>query len=266
MKKTGLKYLCVFSLAMCLGAALMHVSQDVQKAEKKKRSIERLLKAEKNALKVLQAEWSYLNSPQRLEELAMAKTDLVPPHKAKAFIHSDLKSKVFLSSENPLKQNISYNSFDVLHLAASRKKPEFSSYTYEEDIRNMGDKVSSSARLNYDFYALNDAHPKTRQVISWGEWQKGQAILKIEEKAGFDLLQSSISQKVISSSLRSSDIDISSRLDVFSSSALKPDKKPIKSLHQAQGSKKPPKAPSKKQPSNKNGPNDAMLYLLEKYQ
>lgn len=63
--------------AACLaGTALFHTSQDVQDARIELRQVEADIAKEKDSIRVLQAEWNYLNRPERLEKLAKKHLDL----------------------------------------------------------------------------------------------------------------------------------------------------------------------------------------------
>lgn len=60
-------------LLLCIAASgilLMQVSQRVQRAEDEQAVAQRALAQEKRRIDILEAEWAYLNSPQRLEILA----------------------------------------------------------------------------------------------------------------------------------------------------------------------------------------------------
>lgn len=68
----------IFSIlfAIFFGALLFWTSQSVQRAEKRLSEISRYHINEESSLKVLSAEWDYLNRPQRLEKLAQDNFDL----------------------------------------------------------------------------------------------------------------------------------------------------------------------------------------------
>lgn len=57
-------------LAILSGAALFWVSQQVQQGEREQRKLQHAVTEEREAIRVLDAEWDYLNRPDRLEELA----------------------------------------------------------------------------------------------------------------------------------------------------------------------------------------------------
>ncbi len=59
-----------WSVAILLGSALFWVSQSVQRQEESLRRLSRQVNLELEAIRVLEAEWDYLNSPVRLETLA----------------------------------------------------------------------------------------------------------------------------------------------------------------------------------------------------
>ena len=62
----------VFSLGLAgiAGFWLFQTSQNVQQAEHQLRGLKAQLSKEQEAMRVLEAEWDYLNRPDRLEELA----------------------------------------------------------------------------------------------------------------------------------------------------------------------------------------------------
>lgn len=57
-------------LALLAGGALFWVSQQVQQAEREQRKLQQVAVQEQEAIRVLNAEWDYLNRPDRLEQLA----------------------------------------------------------------------------------------------------------------------------------------------------------------------------------------------------
>ncbi len=61
-----------WSLAFLLGAVLFHVSQSVQRAENQLRDLNHKVNLELEAIRVLEAEWAYLNAPTLLEDLAQS--------------------------------------------------------------------------------------------------------------------------------------------------------------------------------------------------
>jgi hypothetical protein len=61
-----------------LGIGLFQVKYNVQGKERELREVRRQIEANYNAIHVLDAEWSYLNDPLRLADLARRHTGLVP--------------------------------------------------------------------------------------------------------------------------------------------------------------------------------------------
>ena len=59
-------------------AVLFRISQDVESLEGAVRAVDAQIAAEEEAIRVLEADWSYLNQPERLRRLADAVTDLAP--------------------------------------------------------------------------------------------------------------------------------------------------------------------------------------------
>jgi len=67
-----------FVLAAALTFALYSLKYEVQRLEARDESLTQAIAAEHEAVRVLKAEWSYLNNPKRLEELAFRHLDLAP--------------------------------------------------------------------------------------------------------------------------------------------------------------------------------------------
>lgn len=59
-----------FLAAVTLGAALFITSDHVQRTEKTLDALQEKIRIERDSLRVLKAEWTYLNRPDRLEQLA----------------------------------------------------------------------------------------------------------------------------------------------------------------------------------------------------
>ena len=65
-------------LALLSGAALFWVSQQVQQVEREQRKLVASNVEEEEAIRVLKAEWDYLNRPERLEELSSRYLNMAP--------------------------------------------------------------------------------------------------------------------------------------------------------------------------------------------
>lgn len=108
MKRLWSRYLLVFGLAVLSGSLLLQVSQDVQEAEDNLRDLKRSVRSEQEAIRYLEAEWAYLNTPVRLERLALEYTDLVPPSDDERML---VRSELFIDQRAPsVAQDISYGS------------------------------------------------------------------------------------------------------------------------------------------------------------
>ncbi|MDB2683226.1 hypothetical protein N9Z27_03145 [Alphaproteobacteria bacterium] len=70
MKALGWKNCSLFFVVFALGAALLYTSQEVQTAVDALSGVEASIQKERDRIAVLEAEWEFLNSPQRLEKLA----------------------------------------------------------------------------------------------------------------------------------------------------------------------------------------------------
>ena len=79
MKGIKLRTFVIFALAALSGAALLHTSQRVQQAEETLATLSAEANREQETMRMLRAEWEYLNRPERLERLATEFLDLVPP-------------------------------------------------------------------------------------------------------------------------------------------------------------------------------------------
>ncbi|HEY8191195.1 MAG TPA: hypothetical protein VIG74_02130 [Alphaproteobacteria bacterium] len=71
--------LLAITAAIVSGTALFRVSQQVQTAENEKSRLESAVSSEREAIRVLNAEWDYLNRPDRLEDLAVEHLNMQPP-------------------------------------------------------------------------------------------------------------------------------------------------------------------------------------------
>jgi hypothetical protein len=67
-----------FVVLALLGVGLFQVKYAVQSKERDLRNINKQITADRQILRVLEAEWSYLNDPVRLADLTRRHTDLAP--------------------------------------------------------------------------------------------------------------------------------------------------------------------------------------------
>ena len=116
MRGVILKYIIVFALVISSGTMLMNVSYHVQHAERDIKRLDREIAREEENIRVLKAEWAYLNNPVRLEELATGYVDLISPEAAQLISDmsvipdNDPKSSIFIPKRSPLHRDISYDA------------------------------------------------------------------------------------------------------------------------------------------------------------
>lgn len=79
MNGLRLRTVFIFGVAAMLGGVLLHTSQAVQNAETEVERLDAAVEEERESIRVLQAEWQYLNNPERLEALAKDYLELVAP-------------------------------------------------------------------------------------------------------------------------------------------------------------------------------------------
>ncbi len=79
MKKIRGRTIGVFLVAALSGAALLHISQNVQQAEDDLARAKLSYESQQEMIRVLDVEWAYLNSPGRLEVLAREYLDVQAP-------------------------------------------------------------------------------------------------------------------------------------------------------------------------------------------
>ena len=77
--KVKLSTIATFVLATILGATLFWVSQQVQLLERDQRNYASQIASEQEGMRVLNAEWDYLNRPDRIETLAAKYLDQMQP-------------------------------------------------------------------------------------------------------------------------------------------------------------------------------------------
>ncbi len=116
MRGAIIKYTVVFVMVVASGTMLMNVSHHVQRVERDIKLIDRKIAREKENIRVLKAEWAYLNNPSRLEELATNYVDLISPEAAQLISDmsvipdNDPQSTIFIPQRSPLHRDISYDA------------------------------------------------------------------------------------------------------------------------------------------------------------
>lgn len=120
--------------AVGLGILLFLTSQSVQKAEHKLSKIEQSNQAEQETLRVLSAEWDYLNRPERLEQLTRYNLDLDATH-------ADQKSFVSTIEEVP----------EPIAPVIPKIKPDFLQHVSTKPPVRKDDKIiENNHRDNFD--------------------------------------------------------------------------------------------------------------------
>lgn len=71
-------FLVWFVLASCIGWAVYQMKYEVQRLDERLARVNRQILADQEAIQILKAEWSYLNQPARLQELASRFLQLEP--------------------------------------------------------------------------------------------------------------------------------------------------------------------------------------------
>jgi hypothetical protein len=89
-RSTGLS----LALALAIGAGLFQLKHEVQLLEERLAEVNRSILADQEAVHVLEAEWTYLNRPWRLEALAKRHLELAPLTAAQVVTFDQLPSRV----------------------------------------------------------------------------------------------------------------------------------------------------------------------------
>lgn len=100
MKSACLGYAAVIAFLILSAGVLMHVSQNVQKLEREIALCDQAIDKENEKIRVLNAEWAYLNNPQRLEEIASGGYNMKMPG-AKELIGNSANLPDFLAFVEP---------------------------------------------------------------------------------------------------------------------------------------------------------------------
>jgi hypothetical protein len=89
-RSTGLS----LAVALAIGAGLFQLKHEVQLLEERLAEVNRSILADQEAVHVLEAEWTYLNRPWRLEALAKRHLELAPLAAAQVVTFDQLPSRV----------------------------------------------------------------------------------------------------------------------------------------------------------------------------
>lgn len=82
-----------FVILALLGVGLFQVKYAVQAKERELRTVNKQITADRQVLRVLEAEWSYLNDPVRLADLTRRHTDLAPVMANQIATFADLRER-----------------------------------------------------------------------------------------------------------------------------------------------------------------------------
>ncbi len=119
MKKSFLIKIGVFLLVCASAGTLMSISQQVQRAERDLVRLELSIAREQEAQKVLQAEWGFLNRPERIEALAKQHLGMVSPSPEDILPGTSVFSDMpFVASfhhqrDGVIRHDISYPPYDL---------------------------------------------------------------------------------------------------------------------------------------------------------
>ena len=113
----NIQSIAVMVLAVALGAGLLYTSQATQDADDVLARLQKAIEREGEAIALLDAEWAYLNSPQRLEKLAVEFYGVETPSASQMIDGTealDLPFPVPIQTEpHHLMQPVSYNGGEV---------------------------------------------------------------------------------------------------------------------------------------------------------
>ncbi|MGL5720703.1 MAG: cell division protein FtsL [Alphaproteobacteria bacterium] len=80
----------VFCFVVVVGGGLFHIKYKVIDLETRLKNVHQKTVATKESIKVLHAEWGYLNNPGRLQQLAQKYLHILPPDKQQVAAVGDL--------------------------------------------------------------------------------------------------------------------------------------------------------------------------------
>ncbi len=138
MKFVLLKYCVVISLVVVSGSLLMDVSHQVQVVEGDIKAQKRSIVREEEAVRVLKAEWAYLNDPARLERLVSGSVGLYAPNASDIISEvgvipdTDKNVDIFVPAQSPLYREISSSSYMPVQVKSSQYKIHLST-SHQDD-------------------------------------------------------------------------------------------------------------------------------------
>jgi cell division protein FtsL len=123
MKHLKLRTVFIFGLAALLGALLLHSSQAVHNAENRLQQLQVSIEEERESIRVLEAEWQYLNNPERLEALAEQYLNVIPPSPEQMTLDvEDLPDSTPIQHEEDYKLMLNREAQDVSFDPAQAQK------------------------------------------------------------------------------------------------------------------------------------------------
>ena len=126
MKIFRISTMLALVMAVGSGAMLLMVSQDVQQAERELQQLTQASGKEEQTIRVLRAEWDYLNRPDWLEALAgQYLTDLMPPSAERLTGNAEMLPDPFipvLPSHKPFHQPVKAQTITFTKPAISSSK------------------------------------------------------------------------------------------------------------------------------------------------
>lgn len=146
-----LSTVAVLILAVLSGVSLFWVSQQVQQLEREQRMIRQQVASEQEGIRVLVAEWDYLNRPERLERLVVRYLDdmqTVQPENLLTNVSDVPEKPLPLADEGEaiLSASVSASGSKLAPVAA--KKAEKKIVRDIPDARIAEDRVSSGKDFN----------------------------------------------------------------------------------------------------------------------
>ncbi len=135
MKTNQLVFCFALLFSVLTGFLLFVVSQRVQSIERDIRTVDKLVDNEKESLRVLTAEWYYLNRPDRLEKVILDAQESLKMSKVRP-----LDGSIFMS-ENVLDNRVIPHP-QMKPLYVTHKKKETPVFQYNKKEKSFGDLLN----------------------------------------------------------------------------------------------------------------------------